>query len=69
MARSVCGESNLTQYVSLLRKALSWHDWTKKTVENVPCRGYRFNAPVAIEQRPIWSKKSSSRSSLIAANR
>jgi eukaryotic-like serine/threonine-protein kinase len=39
-------ESNLTQHVFLLRKALSRHDSGLKIIETVPGRGYRFTAPV-----------------------
>ena len=39
-------ESNLTQHVFLLRKALSRHASGKKLVETVPGRGYRFTAAV-----------------------
>jgi DNA-binding winged helix-turn-helix (wHTH) protein/tetratricopeptide (TPR) repeat protein len=37
-------ESNLTQHVFLLRKALSHHPSGRKIIENVPGRGYRFTA-------------------------
>ncbi len=39
-------ESNLTQHVFLLRKALSRHTSGSKVIETVPGRGYRFAAPV-----------------------
>jgi DNA-binding winged helix-turn-helix (wHTH) protein/tetratricopeptide (TPR) repeat protein len=39
-------ESNLTQHVFLLRKALSRHESGKKIIETVPGRGYRFVAMV-----------------------
>lgn len=39
-------ESNLTQHVFLLRKALSRHESGAKVIETVPGRGYRFTAPV-----------------------
>ena len=45
-------ESNLTQQIFLLRKALSRHESGKKIIETVPGRGYRFTAPVEIESRP-----------------
>ena len=45
-------ESNLTQQVFLLRKALSRHDSGRKIIETVPGRGYRFTAPVEVEQIP-----------------
>jgi eukaryotic-like serine/threonine-protein kinase len=45
-------ESNLTQQIFLLRKALSRHDSGRKIIETVPGRGYRFTAPVVVEQRP-----------------
>jgi len=39
-------ESNLTQHVFLLRKALSRHESGARVIETVPGRGYRFAAPV-----------------------
>jgi DNA-binding winged helix-turn-helix (wHTH) protein len=45
-------ESNLTQQIFLLRKALSRHDSGRKIIETVPGRGYRFTALVEIEQVP-----------------
>ena len=39
-------ESNLTQHIFLLRKALSRHPSTTKIIETVPGRGYRFAVPV-----------------------
>ena len=42
-------ESNLTQHVFLLRKALSRHESGRKIIETVPGRGYRFAAPLAAE--------------------
>ena len=39
-------ESNLTQHVFLLRKALSRHASGKKVIETIPGRGYRFNGAV-----------------------
>ena len=45
-------ESNLTQHVFLLRKALSRHDSGLKIIETVPGRGYRFTAPV-MEPAPV----------------
>ena len=45
-------ESNLTQQIFLLRKALSRHDSGRKIIETVPGRGYRFTAPVEVEQIP-----------------
>ncbi|WP_231738076.1 winged helix-turn-helix domain-containing protein [Terracidiphilus gabretensis] len=46
-------ESNLTQQVFLLRKALSRHQSGIKIIETVPGRGYRFAAPVEIEPLPV----------------
>ncbi len=43
-------ESNLTQHVFLLRKALSRHESGRKMIETVPGRGYRFNATVEAAQ-------------------
>jgi len=45
-------ESNLTQHIFLLRKALSRHVSGQKIVETVPGRGYHFAAAVE-EERPI----------------
>jgi DNA-binding winged helix-turn-helix (wHTH) protein/tetratricopeptide (TPR) repeat protein len=45
-------ESNLTQQVFLLRKALSRHESGKKIIETIPGRGYRFTAPVETESSP-----------------
>ena len=39
-------ESNLTQHVFLLRKALSRHESGVKLIETIPGRGYRFTASV-----------------------
>ena len=39
-------ESNLTQHIFLLRKALSLHGPDQKIIQTVPGRGYRFAAPV-----------------------
>jgi Tol biopolymer transport system component/DNA-binding winged helix-turn-helix (wHTH) protein len=41
-------ESNLTQNISQIRKALGAGEW----VETIPKRGYRFAAPVQIEANP-----------------
>jgi len=45
-------DSNLTQQIFLLRKALSRHESDRKIIETIPGRGYRFTAPVEMEQRP-----------------
>jgi len=45
-------ESNLTQHIFLLRKALSRHDSGRKIIETIPGRGYRFTAPVELEWQP-----------------
>ncbi|SNS42682.1 DNA-binding winged helix-turn-helix (wHTH) domain-containing protein [Granulicella rosea] len=42
-------ESNLTQHVFLLRKALSRHGSGQRIVETVSGRGYRFTAPLEVE--------------------
>ena len=39
-------ESNLTQHIFLLRKALSRHESGTKMIETVPGRGYRFAAAI-----------------------
>ena len=44
-------ESNLTQHIFLLRKALSRHESGAKIIETVPGRGYRFAAAIK-EQQP-----------------
>ena len=44
--KQVVEESNLTQQVFLLRKALSRHSSGAKIIETVPGRGYRFAAPI-----------------------
>jgi DNA-binding winged helix-turn-helix (wHTH) protein/tetratricopeptide (TPR) repeat protein len=47
-------ESNLTQHIFLLRKALSRHSSGEKMIETVPGRGYRFIASV-VESTPAPS--------------
>jgi DNA-binding winged helix-turn-helix (wHTH) protein/tetratricopeptide (TPR) repeat protein len=44
-------ESNLTQHIFLLRKALSKHEGDQKIIQTLPGRGYRFAAPV-VESAP-----------------
>lgn len=44
-------ESNLTQHIFLLRKALSRHESGTRIIETVPGRGYRFAAPVITEPK------------------
>jgi len=44
-------ESNLTQQIFLLRKALSRHESGRKIIETVPGRGYRFTAALEVAQR------------------
>jgi DNA-binding winged helix-turn-helix (wHTH) protein/tetratricopeptide (TPR) repeat protein len=46
-------ESNLTQHIFLLRKALSRHESGTKIIETVPGRGYRFAAAVQAQQQPV----------------
>jgi DNA-binding winged helix-turn-helix (wHTH) protein/tetratricopeptide (TPR) repeat protein len=43
-------ESNLTQHIFLLRKALSRHESGMKIIETVPGRGYRFAASIKQQQ-------------------
>jgi DNA-binding winged helix-turn-helix (wHTH) protein/tetratricopeptide (TPR) repeat protein len=43
-------ESNLTQQIFLLRKALSRHESGTKIIETVPGRGYRFAATITDQQ-------------------
>ena len=57
-------ESNLTQHVFLLRKALSRHPSGTKIIETVPGRGYRFAVPVEVELRP----EPGSQSGVVALN-
>jgi DNA-binding winged helix-turn-helix (wHTH) protein/tetratricopeptide (TPR) repeat protein len=45
-------ESNLTQHIFLLRKALSRHEAGQKIILTVSGRGYRFNAPVIEADEP-----------------
>ncbi len=45
-------ESNLTQHIFLLRKALSRHEDGQKIIQTVSGRGYRFNAPVVEADEP-----------------
>ncbi len=40
-------ESNLTQHIFLLRKALSRHGPGNRIIETVPGRGYRFAIPIS----------------------
>jgi Tol biopolymer transport system component/DNA-binding winged helix-turn-helix (wHTH) protein len=42
-------ESNLSQQIFLLRKALSRHQSGRRIIETIPGRGYRFVAPLEIE--------------------
>ncbi|QHN03512.1 tetratricopeptide repeat protein [Granulicella sp. WH15] len=48
-------ESNLTQHIFLLRKALSRHESGTKIIETIPGRGYRF-AAVIKEQQPATDR-------------
>jgi len=48
-------ESNLSQHIFLLRKALSRHESGTKIIETVPGRGYRF-AAVIREQQPATDR-------------
>jgi DNA-binding winged helix-turn-helix (wHTH) protein/tetratricopeptide (TPR) repeat protein len=45
-------ESNLTQHIFLLRKALARHESGRKIIETVPGRGYRFAAPIEMKTIP-----------------
>jgi DNA-binding winged helix-turn-helix (wHTH) protein/tetratricopeptide (TPR) repeat protein len=45
-------ESNLTQHIFLLRKALSKHEGDQKIIQTLPGRGYRFTAPL-VESDPL----------------
>jgi Tol biopolymer transport system component/DNA-binding winged helix-turn-helix (wHTH) protein len=44
-------EGNLTQHIFLLRKELSRHESGRKIIETISGRGYRFTAPVEVEER------------------
>jgi len=44
-------EGNLTQHIFLLRKEFSRHESGRKIIETISGRGYRFTAPVEVEQR------------------
>ncbi len=46
-------ESNLSQHIFLLRKALSRHESGAKIIETVPGRGYRFAAPLKTQTPPV----------------
>jgi DNA-binding winged helix-turn-helix (wHTH) protein/tetratricopeptide (TPR) repeat protein len=46
-------ESNLTQHIFLLRKALSRHESGTKIIETVPGRGYRFAVAVAAVEKEL----------------
>jgi DNA-binding winged helix-turn-helix (wHTH) protein/tetratricopeptide (TPR) repeat protein len=46
-------ESNLSQHIFLLRKALSRHESGAKIIQTVPGRGYRFAAAIRVEQPPV----------------
>ena len=62
-------ESNLTQHIFLLRKALSRHESGTKIIETVPGRGYRFAVAVTAvepEQKPIEDRLIFSASESIA---
>jgi DNA-binding winged helix-turn-helix (wHTH) protein/tetratricopeptide (TPR) repeat protein len=45
-------ESNLTQHIFLLRKALSKHEGDQKIIQTLPGRGYRFTAPLVESDPP-----------------
>src|SRR5690242_18296926 len=53
---SFVDESNLTQQISMVRKALGQKSGEEQYIVTVPARGYRFTAPVAVrgkeETRP-----------------
>ncbi len=62
-------ESNLTQHIFLLRKALSRHGSGVKIIETVPGRGYRFAVAITTvqaEQKPTEERLSFSVSESIA---
>jgi DNA-binding winged helix-turn-helix (wHTH) protein/tetratricopeptide (TPR) repeat protein len=45
-------ESNLSQHIFLLRKALSRHESGEKLIETIPGRGYRFAATIQLDTPP-----------------
>jgi DNA-binding winged helix-turn-helix (wHTH) protein/tetratricopeptide (TPR) repeat protein len=45
-------ESNLSQHIFLLRKALSRHESGAKIIETIPGRGYRFAAAIKVDPPP-----------------
>jgi eukaryotic-like serine/threonine-protein kinase len=49
-------ESNLTQHIFLLRKALSRHESGTKIIETVPGRGYRFAAVIKEQHQPATDR-------------
>jgi DNA-binding winged helix-turn-helix (wHTH) protein/tetratricopeptide (TPR) repeat protein len=61
-------ESNLTQHIFLLRKALSRHDSGSKIIETIPGRGYRFVAPLLPEPETEREQESVSQIILSASD-
>ncbi len=53
-------ESNLSQNIYTLRKALGNGNGGGHLIENVPRRGYRFNAPAVFRENPIAGQNGSS---------
>jgi len=49
-------ESNLSQHIFLLRKALSRHESGAKIIETVPGRGYRFTAAITTDPAPVANR-------------
>ena len=62
-------ESNLTQHVFLLRKALSRHESGRKIIETVPGRGYRFVATVTDAKPPIFAGSGGTEDRIVLAER
>lgn len=50
--KQIVEESNLSQHVFLLRKALSRHPSAEKIIETITGRGYRFAAPLDAPEQP-----------------
>lgn len=61
-------ESNLTQQIFLLRKALSRHDSRSKIIETIPGRGYRFVATLSPEPETEGQQENASQIILSASD-
>lgn len=54
--KSFFEESNLTQHIFLLRKALLRHEFGAKIIEPLPARDYRFAAAIKFEPPPATDR-------------